>query len=870
VIRRVTPGTMVADFITALRFARRDLRGGFHGFRVMLTCLALGVAAIAGIGSLTAAVRDGLARDARTLLGGDLDIRITSRSASAEQLAWFRGQAHVSAMARMRAMAARGDGHTIAGRKRALIELKAVDQFYPLLGKVILSPEMALDKALARANDGRFGTVVEAGLLSRLGLKIGDSIRIGLAQFDIRAVLRDEPDKASGAFKLGPRVLIADAALPGTGLVQPGSLIRWHYRLQYPPGTDGVALEKAIDTAFPDMPWRVRNVHEATPRIQRHVNRAALFFTLVGLITLLVGGIGVAGAVKGHLDNKRDTIATLKCLGATGRIIITVYALEIALMAAVGIGLGLTLGGVLPLALVPMLAPYLPVTPGFSVHLPALATAAAYGIAIACLFTLWPLARAQAVPAAALFRGLITAPPFRPRIGMICSLALAGGAVVGLALMTSFRPSFAGWFIFGAVLAFAVFTLVGRSVGGLARMMTQRISAQGAAGRHRPRPRLQLALANIARPGAPTGAIVLALGIGLTVFVALAQIEGNFQRQIADRLPDSAPAYFFIDIQPDQVAAFEAAIRAVPGAGEINRLPSLRGRIAKVNGKPISDITVGPSARWAVESDRGVTYTGPMPEGTTLVKGFWWPDNYTGPPLLSIDARIARGLGVGVGDMITLNVLGRELTAQIKNTRKIDWAQLGLNFTMIFAPGLLEKAPQTFIATVKASRAAEEPLARAVIDRFGNITAIRVREALEAVAEALGKIGLAARATAGLALVSGILVLAGAIAAGRRERTRDAVILKVTGTRRRDLALAYVIEYGIAAIAAALTASILGTITAFLVLTRVMDADWVFLPGPAMAALIGTCLAVIGFGFAGTWRGLAQSPAQVLRDTART
>jgi putative ABC transport system permease protein len=206
----------------------------------------------------------------------------------------------------------------------------------------------------------------------------------------------------------------------------------------------------------------------------------------------------------------------------------------------------------------------------------------------------------------------------------------------------------------------------------------------------------------------------------------------------------------------------------------------------------------------------------------------------------------------------------------IKNTRKIDWAQLGLNFTMIFAPGLLEKAPQTFIATVKASRAAEEPLARAVIDRFGNITAIRVREALEAVAEALSKIGLAARATAGLALVSGILVLAGAVAAGRRERTRDAVILKVTGTRRRDLALAYVIEYGIAAIAAALTASILGTLTAFLILTRVMDADWVFLPGPALAALIGTCLAVIGFGFAGTWRALAQSPAQVLRDTART
>ncbi|MFM2130327.1 MAG: hypothetical protein RL477_1873, partial [Pseudomonadota bacterium] len=355
----------------------------------------------------------------------------------------------------------------------------------------------------------------------------------------------------------------------------------------------------------------------------------------------------------------------------------------------------------------------------------------------------------------------------------------------------------------------------------------------------------------------------------LTVFVALAEIEGNFQRQIASRIPQSAPAYFFIDIQPDQADEFERIVKSVPGAGDIDRMPSLRGRIARAGGTPIDQVRVGEGARWAVESDRGLTYAAKMPANAEIEEGAWWPADYKGPPLVSIDARIARGLGLGPGDSITVNILGRELTAEIANTRNIDWSQLALNFTMIFAPGLLEGAPQTFIATVKAPPGVEDRLARAVTDRFANVTAIRVREALEAATDALGKIGLAARLTAALALVAGALVLAGAVAAGRRERTRDAVILKITGARRRDLALAYAIEYGLAGLAAALVAAMLGTLAAFFVLTQVMDADWVFLPGPAAAALIGAAGAVIGLGFAGTWRALAEPPARILRETAQ-
>lgn len=866
----MTPATMMPangeSLATAVRFARRDLRGGFRGFRVMLACLALGVAAIAGIGSLTGMVREGLARDARLLIGGDLDIRVTGGPANAAQVSWMRNRAAVSLAVSMRAMASRAaDSAPASGRTRSLIELKAVDGSYPLLGRILLAPRMNLDDALRPDATGVFGAAVERGLMSRLNLKIGAAITIGTARFIIRAEIDNEPDKASGAFKLGPRVLIAEAALAATGLVQPGSLIRWNYRLRYPPGTDGEALEAALNAAYPDASWRTRNIEEATPRIRRYVDRAALFFTLVGLTTLLVGGVGVAGAVRGHLESKRETIATLKCLGAGARFIFTVFALEISLMAMVGIAIGLAVGVALPLAFAPLLAQYLPVTAEFAVQPAALAAAALYGIAVAALFTLWPLARAREVPAAALFRGQIDDTHFRPRRDTIIGLAASGATIAALAIASAFRPSFAAWFIFGAIIAFAVFNAAGSGFARAAAGVARRLGAAG-----RPSPRLQLALANISRPGAPARAIVLALGIGLTVFVALAEIEGNFQRQIASRIPSAAPAYFFIDIQPDQAAEFERVVRAVPGADAIDRLPSLRGRIARANGIPVEQIAIGPGARWAVENDRGITYAGAMPPNTEIISGSWWPADYKGPPLLSIDARIAEGLGLELDDTVTINVLGRELTAKIANTRHIDWSQLGLNFTMIFAPGLLEGAPQTFIATVKAPPAAEDALARAVTDRFANVTAIRVREALEAAADALGKIGLAARLTAALALVSGILVLAGAVAAGRRERTRDAVILKITGARRRDLAAAYVIEYGLAGLAAALIASLLGTLAAFFVLTLVMDADWVFLPVPAAATLAGAAVAVIGVGFAGTWRALAEPPARVLRDSALT
>ena len=848
--------------VVALRLARRDLRGGIRGFRVMIACLALGVAAIAGIGSFNAAIQEGLHRDAQALLGGDLDLRLTHRPASPEQVAWLRARGRVSTAVRMRTMARpeRPGPGTRAGGDRTLVELKSVDGNYPLYGEVRTEPAEPLAQLLAKGTGGAYGAVVEQGLLDRIGLKPGDLIRFGTATLRIAAVLLREPDLASGRFKLGPRVIISDAALGATGLVRPGSLIRYHTRIAYPPGSDGGDLEDALAEAFPDAGWQVRDIESATPRLRRHIERAALFFTLVGLAALLVGGIGVAGAVTGYLAGKRETIATLKCLGATGGFIFTLFALEVGAIALAGIALGLAVGAGLTALAAPEISTVLPVIPRATIYPAPLLIAAGYGAAVAVLFSLWPLARAREVTAAELFRGIVARGRFRPPAGVLAGLAGALAAIAVLALATAVRPDFALWFLLGGAIAFPLYYLLGGVVARLAGGAARRLAA-GA----RRYPRLALALANIHRPGAPTRAIILAFGVGLTVFVALVQVEGNLRRQIAERIPANAPAFFFIDIQPDQVAGFEDAIKGVPDVGDLSRMPSMRGRIVKVAGEPVTNVNVGRGARWAVRGDRGLTYARTPPEGTEIVSGQWWPADYAGPPLVSLDVRIARGLGMAIGDSLTLNVLGREITGRLANTRRITWSTIGLNFVIIFSPGALEDAPQTFIATVSAPPRAEPAIVRAVTDRFDNITAISVREALATVVEALDNIAAAARATAALALIAGVLVLAGAVAAGLKERTRDAVILKVTGARRRDLAIAYIIEYGLAGLAAGLTAAAVGSIAGYLILTRIMDANWVFLPGPALVTLLVAVTGVIALGFAGTWRALAQKPAPVLR-----
>jgi putative ABC transport system permease protein len=833
----------------AFRLARREMRGGLRGFGIFLACLTIGVAAIAGVGSLAAAIDAGLKGDARIVLGGDVEFNLVNRSASAAQLAALAGGGTVSEAAQLRAMARRSDGE-----KRSLIELKAVDGAYPLYGEIGLAPPQNLGDALAR-RDGVWGAVVDAAILPRLDVKLGDTIQIGDASFAIRAVLTREPDFGGNMMIFGPRVMVGADGLAASGLLQPGALISHAYRVRLAPGIALQPFVAEVTAACPDAGWRIRDASNAAPSIGRFLDRITLFLTLVGLTALLVGGVGIGNAVRGYLAGKTATIATLKCLGAPAGLVFRLYFLQIMALAAAGILLGLVIGGLAPIALARLVAAQLPVAARLGVYPEPLAVAAAFGFLVTTAFALWPLGRARDVPAASLFRDLVAPERQRPRLLYLLAIAATALALAALAIGVAPDRRIAEWFVLGAAATLLAFRLVAAGIMAAARRV----------GRIR-RPGLRLALANLHRPGAATGSVILSLGIGLTVLVTIALIQGNLLREVREALPAAAPSYFFIDIQPDQVAAFDQLMATTPGVSGFERVPSLRGRISRVNGVPVELVSVAEGARWAVSSERGLTYAARPPRGARIVEGTWWPADYAGPPLVSLDSEIARGLGLKLGDTLTVNVLGREVTAKVASLRAIDWTSLGINYVIIFAPGTLEGAPQTHIATARAAPGSEDALERAVTDRFPNVSAIRVKDALDAVARILEQIAAAVRITAAITLIAGTLVLAGAVAAGHRRRVYDAVVLKVLGATRRDFSRVFIVEYGLLGLVTAAIAAVIGSIAAYLLLTRVMRADWVFLPDVVVStAVLATALTLV-IGFAGTWKALGAKAAPLLRN----
>jgi len=835
----------------AWRLARRELRGGVQGFRILIACLALGVASIAAVGTVSEAVVAGLRADGRALLGGDVDLRLLHRPTTKDQDAYIAERAAaVSRTMEMRAMTRPAERRD----RRAMIEFKAVDDAYPLVGDMDLVPGLALDAALAR-RDGVWGAVAEATLLARLDAGVGDRLRVGEATVEVRAVIEREPDRVASVFNFGPRLMVAAEALPETGLVQPGSLIRYHTRITVPADTGVVAWIEDIKAAFPKAGWRIRDTGGAAPGLARFIERMTLFLGFVGLTALLVGGIGVANA--SYLDGKTATIATLKCLGAPGRLVFRVYLLQIAVLSAVGIGIGigLVLGVALPAAVLLAVGDLLPVRTEVSVYPLPMVLAAVFGVLVALTFALWPLTRARGVAAASLFRTVVAPTRARIRARDLAAVAAGAAALAALTLATANDRYFAYWFVGGAAATLALLRLGATAMMALAARL--------------PRPRntvWRLALANLHRPGTPTPNVVLSLGTGLSVLVAVALIEANLSNQISERLPKQAPAFFFIDIQSGQVEDFDAAVRSVDGAGELRRVPSLRGRIVRIAGVPVERAQVAPEAAWAVRGDRGLTYAVAKPEQAKVVAGRWWPPDYDGPPIVSMDAGIARGFGVGVGDTITLNILGREITVRIASLREIDWRSVPFDFVFIFAPGALEGAPHTHIAAVAAPPEAEDAIEAAVTDRFANVTAIRVRDALEAVNEMLSGIGHAVRSTASITLVAGALVLAGAIAAGRQRRIYDSVVFKVLGATRGRIVRAFIIEYGLMGLVTGVIAAVIGTTTAWAVIVFLMDSEWVFRPAVVAVTAVVCILTTQAMGFAGTWRALAEKAAPHLRN----
>ena len=834
-----------------VRLALRDLRGGISSFKIFLGCLVLGVAAIAGIGSISSSIVAGLAADGRILLGGDVALRLAHRPATPAQLKWLKERADVTRVTSMRSMANRHDR-----KSRMLVNLKSVDGLYPLFGTLKLDRAVVLKDALAY-RDNAWGAVVEPRVLERLGLKIGDMVTVGAASFRLNAVIQSEPDRVGGIRSItrGPRFTVDAKSLPATGLVQPGTQISYEYRLRLPPNTPLAAFRNDLTTKFPEAGWRIRDRTTAAPSAERFINRTAQFLTLVGLTALLIGGVGAGNAVRGYLSGKTTIIATLKCIGAERQLIFRTWLTEIAVMTGAAILLGLLIGAALPIAVSAALAELLPVPLKIGFYPEPLLLATCYGVLVSAAFSLWPLARACAIAPGSLFRDLVV--PANSRVGwptgllvMLCVASLAT-----LAIITAHDQRIATGFVVGSAVAFALFYGTGKLMMKLAALCGGIKST-----------RVRLALANLHRPGSQTANVVLSMGLGLTVLVAVVVVQSNLARQITETMPSRAPGFYFVDIQPNQIDKFEQTVRRAGTIKNINRVPMLRGRVTHVKGIPASKVKAAPSAAWVLRNDRGLTWSTTPPEGAKIREGVWWPHNYSGPPLVSFDAGAAAGMGLTIGDTITVNVLGRPITAKIANLRAVDWRTLRVNFVMVFSPGVIQHAPQTHIAAIRLDPKYENAVENAVAANFANISAVRVRDVLKAVSELMGKIAAAVQMTAGITILAGTLVLAGAVAAGHQRRIYDSVVLKVLGARRRDVLATLILEYGLLALSTALIATALGTFAGWAVLKHVMRAEWLPVTGSVAITAIGATIFMICIALLGTWRSLGQKPAPLLRN----
>jgi putative ABC transport system permease protein len=834
---------------TAWAIARRDLNARFKGLRLLLVCIFLGTAALAAIGTLTSAIERELASSGQELLGGDLEVEVWQRDLRPEERKALAAYGEVSSGFRLQAMASTPEA-------AAPVELKAVDGRWPMFGRLTLTDGRAVG-----APSGK-DAYLAASALERLGIKVGDAFRVGTVTLRAAGVIAEEPDRLSEGFQLGPTVIVAQGVPAEAGLLQPGALYQSKHRIAFAdPGRSPDSVEEALGKGFPNSGFDIRTRDRASPGADRFVRQMSDFLTLVGLAALVIAGIGIAGGVSSYLDQRRASIATLKVLGATSADIVRIYALQIVVAALAGSLAGLAAGVAVTPLLAAALEGLLPVESGFIIAPGPLLLAASYGLLVAFAFAAAPLLRARTFPAMALMRSGIVPLARDPRALIATAFGLA--AICALALLTTDQPRLSGGFLLGAGGALVLLAGIGWGIQHLARRLPRPAN-----------PLLRSAVANLHRPGAPTGALVTALGFGLAAFVLLAAVQSAIDGNIQSRVPREAPDYFVLDVPRDKEPRFFELVQGeFPKAG-LRTVPTMRGAVLAYGPRDdmvrVADLKEIPEGAWGLRGERGLTYADRIPPGNRLVAGEWWSPFHRGEPLVSVDAEFARAVGLEVGDYLTVGILGVERTAKVASLREIDWESMGFNFILVFSRNAISDAPHNLVASIDLPEGADPTargrLLRGLVQELPSSSVIEVGGILVEARKLLEQVSLATLAAAAVTVLAGLAVLMGAIAAARAARTYDTVMLRVLGASRRQILLLQLAEYGLLAAVLALVALALGGGLAWVVITQLFEFDWLPDWGKVLAVLgLGVAL-VLAFALAGSLPLLRAKPARALRE----
>ncbi len=881
-----------------LRMAWRETRGAWRHFLYFFACIAIGVGALVGVSLFGTNMEHAVTKEARGLLGGDLEVRLTHPLSLAGQAVMNslgdRDMAfsHVSELV---AMAARTTKGSAATQSIQIIELKAVESAYPLYGTIRLDPAQSLD-VLLHPDEVRcgghacFGAVVQESLLIRMGLSIGDEVKIGHATFLINGLVRTEPDRMANAFILGPRVMITQEGLRAAELIKPGSRVRERYLVKMPSDMPLEPLLAELRDRLAADSARVSSYRTAQSQLRQFLDQLARYLGLIGLTALFIGGLGVGTSIHAFLREKLRTIAILKALGADSVTVVSTYVVQAIFLGCVGSLAGILLGITLQRGLPPLMAALfvsdLLDQLGVSSELSwfsvwPLMKGAALGLLSTLLFTLWPLLKIRDVHPGAIFRRdaeQATVEQGTPssrwwvKWGLTdrWNVGSAGVIVLGLCALSVWQAgSWSIGFLFLGALSLAItilFVCAQVFVRGLAWAPMPRVLS------------LRYALGNVVRPGSQATGIMVAIGIGVMVIVTVSLVEQALLSQIQEKRPADAPTFFFIDIQADQAKEFVSLVVRETGRARPELTPLVRSRLHAVDGHIVmaeesmekeDKRTEGKEARgkqWYFTREYVLTFLDQLPKDNELVKGEWWKlGQVFSTPLVSVEEDAATHLGLTIGSIVEFDIQGATVSAKVSSIRKVEWGNFSTNFYMILSPGALGEAPFTYVATVRVPPEKEVPLQQAVVASFPNISAIHIGDVLDGFALVLDRLSLAIRAVALFCVVAGGLVMAAALAATRYRRLYESVILKALGATRGLIARAFAMEYVLLGAVAGLIGLTLGSVLSWAVLRFLFDLPWSIHPQVLGIGLLLTMLLTLIVGFASTYRILGQRPLAVLR-----
>ncbi len=834
-----------------LRAVRSDWKAAPARLLFFMACLAIGVAAVVTVATHAAALDNAIRREARQLLAADLAVRGAQPipQAAREQLeAWGARLAETRELVTI--VSTGPDDRITESGSSLLVELKAADPGYPFYGRLETEPELTVDDLRAEE------VLVAPDVLTRLGLTVGSSLRIGGESFEILGVVNREPDRIADGFSLGPRILLSSRGLERTSLVRFGSRIGYNLLAAAPAGSSGDSLEATADAlrgAVDSARFRVETFADAQPALRQAIRRATRFTGLVALLSLLLGGVGIAFTLQAWLSQRIDDIAVLRCLGWRPRQVVALYLVQALVIGLAGCIVGCALG-IGAAALIPhLVGDAMPAVELVVWQPSAIARGIGLGLGISVIFTLAPILRVGRIPPLRVLRRDVE--PLAPsRLLQVALGSTLVGGVWAAAGMQADSPRLGMAFTIGLVAASAVLTAVTRVALGLT----------GRLARHVRFTVLRQGLLAVARPGAATVGACVALGLGILFVLGMHLVEEGLTRALRSQLPTSAPSVFLVDIQPDQWPGVQQVLRRFEAEG-VESVPVVSARLTAVDGVPVTELVEGEGRsdrRWGLTREQRLTYLHSLPADNRVVAGELWAN----PRIteVSVEQEFAREVGFDLNTELTFEVQGVPMSWTVTSLRAVEWQTFGINFFIVVEPGALEQAPQMRVATARLG--GEQEFQDAIARQFPNVTVLRIRSILERIAAILERLAVGVRFLGAFTVVAGIVILASAVSAAASRRGRETALLKTLGMTRRQILGQWAAEHFFIASIAAVIGAAGANFLAWAVLTRGMDLEWHFRTATTLGAVVLAILLTTLAAFSAGWHALTTKPLAVLRE----